>query len=95
MNPSPAVVRSQRNNIRRPVSDRIELAAYQDDETKILDSQWVEPGRPGSLDLDSHGKLKLVKPKDHLGYFSTWCEPSRSIWSFFDRLTRSLADAVP
>lgn len=74
-NPSPSVVRSQRNNIRRPVSDHIELDTYQDDEAKILNPQWVETGRPGGLDLDSYGKLKLVKPKDHLGYFSTRWDP--------------------
>lgn len=77
-NPSPSVVRSQRNNVRRPASNHeIELDAYSYGQAKTLDPEWEKAGRPESLDLDSHGKLKLVKPNDHLGYFSTrWAPPA-------------------
>ena len=95
-NPSPSVVRSQRNNIRRPASGyEIELDAYQDDETKMLPQKWVKDDRPESLDLDSHGKLQLVKPKDHLGYFSTRWDPTSTIGKFRDRLTRYFAGVAP
>lgn len=71
-NPSPSVVRSQRNNVRRPTSNHeIELDAYQDDESRMLRPDQAKTGRPDNLDLGSHGKLKLVRPRDHLGYFST------------------------
>ena len=73
--PTPPIVRSQRNNYRRPTDrDVIELEAGRDGEAAL-----VQPGvpklsslpEPGSLYFESRGKLCLVKPKDHLGYFST------------------------
>ena len=73
-NPSPSIIRSQRNDVRRPPSiEQTELDAFQDGEDKLPRSQQVKlnPPEPESIDLDSHGKLQLVKPKDHLGYFST------------------------
>ena len=74
-NPTPSIVRSQRNNNRRATDrDVIELEAGRDGEAAL-----VQPGLPkllslpesGSLYFESRGKLRLVKPKDHLGYFST------------------------
>ena len=80
-NPSPSVVRSQRNNVRRPTSNHeIELDAYQDDESRMLRPDQAKTGRPDNLDLGSHGKLKLVRPRDHLGYFSTRWGPSHNIF---------------
>ena len=74
-NPSPSIVRSQRNNDRRPIDrDVFELEVTRDGEAASL-----QPGlpklpslpEPGSLYFESCGKLRLVRPKDHLGYFST------------------------
>lgn len=71
-NPSPTVVRSQRNNVRRPASNHeIELDAYQYENTGVLLPDQTKTDTPENLDHDSRGKLQLVKSKDHLGYFST------------------------
>ncbi len=71
-NPSPTVVRSQRNNVRRPVSHHeIELDAFQNDGLGMLHPDQAKADPHEILDLDSYGKLKLVRPRDHLGYFST------------------------
>lgn len=74
-NPSPSIVRSQRNNDRRPSDrDEIELEAASDGEAALLHSglpKLHSPPEPATLDFESCGKLRLVRPKDHLGYFST------------------------
>lgn len=73
-NPSPSVIRSQRNNKRRPASlQPIELESHEESPHGLQPTDEVKAGLigPGNLNLDSRGKLKLVKPKDHLGYFST------------------------
>ena len=89
--PSPSVVRSQRNDIRRPTSHyEIELEGHQDAEAGTLHPDRVKLGQPESLDLDSHGKLKLVKEIDHLGYFSTRLQHhSPSLAQYVSRLTGS------
>ena len=74
-NPSPSIVRSQRNDDRRPSDrDEAELEAARDREAALLQPGLLKlpsPPEPGSLDFASRGKLRLVRPKDHLGYFST------------------------
>ena len=74
-NPSPSIVRSQRNNDRRPSDrDEVELEAASDGEAALLQPglrKLPSPSEPGSLDFRSRGELRLVRPKDHLGYFST------------------------
>ena len=98
-NPSPAVVRSQRNNDRRPSSrDEIELDAAKDGEAAPL-----QPGQtklpslpePGSLDFDSRGQLRLVRPKDHLGYFSTRHVTLRRRVILLAKLMEDSTDVVP
>ena len=70
-NPSPSIVRSQRNNDRRPIDrDVFELEVTRDGEAASLPKLPSLP-EPGSLYFKSCGKLRLVRPKDHLGYFST------------------------
>ena len=87
-NPIPSVVRSQRNNIRRPASHHeIELDAFPNDRAGILHPYQAKADRPESVDLDSYGKLQLVRPKDHLGYFSTRLGLQEPNLELFEKLT--------
>ena len=70
-NPSPFVVRSQRNRRRPPASSTIAAAAISNAETLRVDETKLEASDRNSLCHDSHGKLRLVHKDEHLGYFST------------------------
>ena len=97
-NPSPLVVRSQRNNDRRPIDrDVIELEATKDGEAAFLQPALPKlPSlpEPGSLSFESCGKLRLVRPKDHLGYFSTRHVTLRRCLAALAKLIELFTDAA-
>ena len=70
-NPSPFVVRSQRNRRRPPASSTITGGAVSHAGALQVDETKLEASDRNSLCHDSHGKLLLVDKDEHLGYFST------------------------
>lgn len=97
-NPSPSIVRSQRNNDRRPIDrDVIELEAARDGEAAVLQPGLLKVPSlpdPGSLHFERSGKLRLVRPKDHLGYFSTRHVTLRRRLVSFAKLIKLFTDAA-
>ena len=98
-NPSPSIVRSQRNNDRHSFDrDEIEIEVARDGKAALLQPGQTKPPsppEPWSLDFESCGKLRLVRPKYHLGYSSTRHVTLRRGLILLAKLIEISTDAAP
>ena len=76
----PCVIRSQRNQLRKTVSDV--------DTEKTREEALKE--QPSNYEV--HSNLRLVEPSDYLGYFSTRHAPTSISWAC--KLTANLQSLI-
>lgn len=67
MSTDPYVIRSQRNNLRKPVPQAISERAVNNPNGSKDGSKGASPG----LDCSAQSRLRMVRKKHHLGYVST------------------------